>query len=281
MNGSISTKSTIHKAVIPAAGLGSRLRPLTNAIPKEMLPLGRYPVLHYIIKELRDADVTDICFIISPTKDVIRNYFGDGSAYGVQARYIYQTEMKGLGDAISLAEVWTCGEDFVVAFGDCVLEFPASNPLKRLMETHTNENSSATVLTQVIPLSLSSKYGIVKPVREVSPKCPVQMADLIEKPDPKDAPSNRAVAARWILSNRIFESLRSAPLQSNGELNLTDAVRQLITSGLPCWSTPLLVGENRLDIGGWKSYLAASARYAVNDKEFGSEISKEVIGGVV
>src|SRR5437588_8937489 len=89
----------IERAIVPAAGYGTRLRPLTEAIPKEMLPLGRKPVLEYVLEELRGAGITDVLFVVSTGKEMIRKYFGDGERFGVRCTYAIQPEMKGLGDA--------------------------------------------------------------------------------------------------------------------------------------------------------------------------------------
>src|SRR5579872_3708409 len=122
----MSTPRNLHRtpdrALIPAAGFGTRLRPLTSAIPKEMLPLGRKPVLEYVVEEMRGAGLTRLLFVISPGKELIRSYFGDGSRWGVHCDYAIQPEMRGLGDAILHGESWTDGLPFVVAFGDCIIE---------------------------------------------------------------------------------------------------------------------------------------------------------------
>ena len=113
---------TMRRAVVPAAGFGTRLRPLTNAIPKEMLPIGRKPVLHHVVDELLTAGLTEVLFVISPRKEMIREYFGDGSEFGINCEYTIQPEMRGLGDAILRSEPWTANEPFMVAFGDCMVK---------------------------------------------------------------------------------------------------------------------------------------------------------------
>ncbi len=281
MNHSKLSHSPVLKAVVPAAGLGSRLRPLTSAIPKEMLPLGRKFVLQYVIEELVDSGITDICIVVSPAKEMIKNFFGSGDAFGANIDYIVQSEMKGLGDAILLAEHWVAGEAFVTAFGDCIIEGTEVTPLSRLLQTFVNNSADAAVLTQFIPLDLSTKYGIIAPHSRVGDEESVRIVDIVEKPLSQNAPSNRAVAARWILNNKIFDSLRTAPLQKNGELNLTDAVSQLVRAGSLCWSTPLLTNERRIDIGGWRTYLTATIEYALKDNDYGREIRSEFEGATL
>src|SRR5690349_17245036 len=99
----------IDRAVIPAAGHGTRLRPITSAIPKEMLPLGRKPVLEHVLDEIRVAGITKVLFVVSPGKEMIESYFGDGQRFGVACDYVVQPQMLGLGDAILHAESWTNG----------------------------------------------------------------------------------------------------------------------------------------------------------------------------
>src|SRR5579862_3343934 len=122
------SRTTIDRAIIPAAGFGTRLRPLTTAIPKEMLPLGRKPVLEYVIEELRDAGVSRILMVVSAGKQMVRDYFGDGTAWGVRCDYVLQPEMRGLGDAVLQGEAWSEGEPVVVAFGDCIVRGCGTTP---------------------------------------------------------------------------------------------------------------------------------------------------------
>src|SRR5512143_4179910 len=112
----------IDRALVPAAGYGTRMRPLTRAIPKEMLPIGRKPVLEHVLDELKGAGIQRILFIISPGKDMVQGYFGDGSAWGVRCDYAVQQQMRGLGDALLHGEEWAEGHPVMVAFGDCLIE---------------------------------------------------------------------------------------------------------------------------------------------------------------
>src|ERR1051326_3097400 len=109
------SENRIRKAIVPAAGFGTRLHPLTKAIPKEMLPLGRKPVLQYVLEELKAAAIEEALLVISPGKEIIRNYFGDGAKFGIAIQYAVQNEMRGLGDAVLHGEEWANEEHFVVA----------------------------------------------------------------------------------------------------------------------------------------------------------------------
>lgn len=263
----------ITRAIVPAAGWGTRLRPLTNAIPKEMLPLGRRPVLEYVLTELRACGIEQVLFIVSAGKEAIRKYFAHGDEFGLRCDYVEQREMRGLGDAVLHAEDWSQGEHFVVAFGDCIIEPAAAPPLQRVLDTHALRDSIATVLAESIPRERSRSYGILAPAEnDPITAQPFELAGVVEKPDPIDAPSAFAVAARWVLSPVVFEALRQTKPARNGELNLTDAIHGMIRSGSRSWAVPLLPGERRLDIGGWETYLSAAASYALKDHEFGPQV---------
>ncbi len=280
-----SKPKLVVKAVIPAAGLGTRLRPLTNAFPKELLPIGREPVLAHIVRELRLAGITQAAFIVSESKPQIRNYFGEEFDEAISGRpdlpplrcaYLVQPHQKGLGDAILQAEEWTGGESFVVAFGDCLIDAPDSSlPLRRLLETFIRESAVAAVLVERVALEKVSRYGILSPhtpiesENESESEAPFRAGDIVEKPSPESAPSRLAVAARWALSPKIFDALRSGQLDSRGELNLTDPVRSLLKSGGALWGVPLMEGEARRDIGNYESFFAAFLRFAFRDPEYG------------
>lgn len=300
---STSILPPIDRALVPAAGLGTRLYPLTRALPKEMLPLGRRPVLEYVVEELRAAGITRILFVVSPSKPMIEAYFGDGAKWGVRCDYVLQPERKGLGEAILRGEAWAEGQPFVVAFGDCLIEeethysiTPSSShplplspphpqpptpnarsaPLRRLLETHRRERADATVLTERIARENTRKYGILAPAVPLpdAPTEPFPLADIVEKPAPELAPSTLAVAARWALNPTIFPFLRQASPGPDGEINLTDPVRALLAQGGRVWAVPLVDGEVRRDIGGWESYLLAAARAAASDPEFGPRVQR-------
>ncbi len=283
-----ANEKSLRRAVLPAAGLGTRLRPLTQAFPKELLPVGRKPVLAHIATELLGAGITEALFIISERKPQIRGFFGesyeDDVTGGVlHCSYTVQEQQRGLGDALLYAADWTEGEPFVVAFGDCLIDAPNSSaPLRRLMAAHQNEGSDATVLTEQVAWEKVVRYGVLAPA-EPQPDVPTEpfaLADIVEKPAPQDAPSRNVVAARWILAPAIFDILRRTPLDARGELNLTDAVRTLKREGGRLWAVPLRSGEFRRDIGNFETFYAAFLRAALTDPEFGASarrVAQEVL----
>src|SRR5579884_1948059 len=194
----------IRRAVVPAAGLGTRLRPLSNAIPKELLPIGRLPVLAHVVSELRGAGITEVLFVVSQRKTQIRALFGSGleaenGLPAVRFEYAVQEVQRGLGDAILHAEPWTEGEPFAVAFGDCLIEADgkagASGPLRRVMETHRVNRAAATVCVEQVPWERVSRYGVLAPEARTDrmPDEPFPAADIVEKPPRESAPSNFVV----------------------------------------------------------------------------------------
>lgn len=302
---------TVHKAVIPAAGLGTRLRPLTYAFPKELLPVGREPVLSHIVTELREAGITEALFIVSESKPQIRQFFGDiytgnrGDLPPLHCSYTMQVEQHGLGDALLYSESWVGADPFVVAFGDCIMEGREGepSPLQRLVATHVGQQAEATVLVELVDRAKVSRYGIVAPrpddllwgakadsvshpgssgslLIEESPVDPFPMADIVEKPSVESAPSRLAVAARWIVTPALFPYLRAASLDARGERNMTDGVRALLAHGAATgdgartggWAVPLRPGEARRDIGNFESFFAQFVRSALRDPEFGESI---------
>lgn len=295
--------SRVSKAVIPAAGLGTRLRPLTRAFPKELLPVGREPVLAYIATELREAGITEVLFIVSAGKPQIRDFFGDlysgenSHLPPLQCAYVTQTEQRGLGDALLYSEDWVGNAPFVVAFGDCIIEKIANkiaekankigneatdeaadslSPLQRLIMTFAVQQAEAAVLVETVEWANVSRYGVVAPCEPVgdSPHEPFALRDIIEKPTREEAPSRLAVAARWVVQPTLFPFLRQSALDARGERNMTDAVRALLGTGKTGWAVPLLAGEARRDIGNFESFLAQCVRAALRDAEFGVTVQR-------
>jgi UTP--glucose-1-phosphate uridylyltransferase len=272
---------SIRKAVIPAAGFGTRLRPLTQAFPKELLPVGRKPVLAHVAEELRGAGITEALFIVSERKPQIRAFFGeeynggDTSRPPLRCDYLIQTEQRGSGDAVLRAAEWIGQEPFVVAFGDCLIEASdSSEPLRRLIATHLSQQSETSVLVEQVAWEKVSRYGVLAPETPLgdAPTEPFPARDILEKPAREAAPSNLVVAARFALQPRIFDTLRRNELDARGELNLPDAMSRLRQEGFPLWAVPLRPGEARRDIGNFETFFAAFVRAALRDPEFGASI---------
>ena len=258
-------------AVVPAAGFGTRLRPLTDAIAKEMLPVGRKLALERIVEELRAAGMRRIVFVLSPAKEpVIRKHFGDGID-GADFAYALQPEMRGLGDAVGRAEPFIpAGQSFVVALGDAVFEEATPGAITtRLADRFAAGGDCAVgLIVQKVARDRISRYGVVKPAGEAGPDA-FAISDIVEKPAPDDAPSDYAAAARYALTPDIFAVLRQTLPGKGGEIQLTDAMRTLLQQGRGGVAVPLLPGETRHDIGGLDSYFKAFAAFALRDPDGG------------
>jgi|GEM_PF-249262 UTP--glucose-1-phosphate uridylyltransferase len=259
-------------AVVPAAGFGTRLRPLTHAIPKEMLPVGGKLALEWIIAELVGAGICHIILVVSPAKEpTMRHYFGEsGDGYGIS--YAIQPEMRGLGDAILQAEPYiTENRPFVVALGDAIFEEPTPGGLtRRLCEAVLSAEARLGLAVQRVPRERISRYGVIKPTHpdDVTRQA-IPITDIVEKPAPEDAPSDLAAAARYFAYPDVFTTIRETPPGKNGEIQFTDSMRLQLASGNTGIAIPLQSGEVRHDIGNLETYYRAFTTFALADAENG------------
>ena len=291
----------ITKAVVPVAGLGTRLLPTTKAIPKEMLPVGRQPIIQHVVEELIHACITDILFVSSRSKGAIENHFDDYSELmihleqgrhemGQVSRFDYrqrgveffftrqqvplgQTKPLGTGDAIAAAESFIGDESFVVAFGDSII-YSQQRPalLTRMIDSHQKNNSACSIAVYEVAHELVHHYGIVVPRQDESDTLDCRLADILEKPTPKQTPSRLAISARYVFSANIFSHIRRVPPAPNGEIYLTDAIAAQIEADLMVRAISLQEGERRYDIGNHRAYFKTFIDYAVADPECGQEM---------
>jgi UTP--glucose-1-phosphate uridylyltransferase len=289
----------VTKAVIPAAGLGTRLLPATKSQPKEMLPVGRKPILQYVVEELEAANLRQILIITGRRKRVIEDHFdsdpelvlaleqagneavlADLEYLEGRARFFYtrQSTPKGLGDAISLAADFVDGDDFVAALGDSMIAAgdPAA-PVRAMMETHRSLKAAATIAVEQVPPEEAFRYGIVSVDKdELSPGEPVVVTDIIEKPPAGAAPTSLAVAARYVFSPAIFEVLDRTLPDKRGEIQLSDAIKLLIQRGQPVYAWLLLPDQRRYDVGNFESYFRAFIDFALADERYGYLVRKYI-----
>lgn len=278
---------TVKFAVVPAAGIGSRLLPLTKAQPKEMLPLGRKPVLHYVVEELASANIRNILLITGRKKRSVEDYFdedGDLRHYGedkapsaerlgVNLAYMRQSNPLGSGHAVRLAASFTGNEPFFVAYGDCVIwEDKKGSLVSEMIVAYEHYKPSAIIAVQKIPRSQTSKYGIVA-IKHWKEKI-AEAEAIVEKPKADEAPSCYAVAARYLFSPLIYEAL-DAVRPSKGEWQLTDAIQKLIEWGEKVLCVKL-GKRKRFDVGNFSGYFLAFLHTAFNDLEVGKEIKREM-----
>ncbi len=268
-----ANSAQIRKAVIPAAGLGTRLRPLTSITAKEMLPLGPKPAVQYIIEELHSAGISDIIFVVSSQKPGIRNYFGDSTCDGqVRVSYVLQDVQKGLAHAILQAEDAVGGEPFIVALGDTIITSrQQTSPISRLIDAYSCNPAFASITVEKVPMEDVYRYGMVKPVAQVSTEA-FEIDGLIEKPKIEESPSDYAIGGRYIFASEIFDYIRKTPPGALGEIQITDAARLAIADGGRVWCSPVLHGERRYDIGNFKTYCEAFAAVCMLDAELSQSI---------
>lgn len=239
---------TIRKAVIPAAGYGTRFLPISKAVPKEMLPVVDKPVIQYVVEEAVASGITDILLIISRGKRAIEEHFianpeleSDLEAKGktepleelrklqnlARIHFVFQPKMGGLGDAIRCARDHVNGEPFAVLLGDALVSNSegAKPVLRQLMDVHEKHGGSVVALEEV-PQEKVSRYGIMGGAEVESGV--IRADKFVEKPKPEEAPSRLAVSARYILSASIFDELATTKPGKGGEIQLTDAMASLM-----------------------------------------------------
>lgn len=271
------TNRTVRKAVIPAAGLGTRFLPATKAQPKEMLPIVDKPAIQYIIEEAIQSGIEEILIITGRNKRAIEDHFDravelemtlkEQGKYdllnlieeisNVTIHYVRQKEAKGLGHAVLCAKQFVGNEPFAVLLGDDIID--ASVPcLKQMMSVY--EDCPGTILgVQEVPLNKVSSYGIVKPVAIKDNLW--QAVDLVEKPSIAEAPSSLAVLGRYILQPEIFEILENTPPGRGGEIQLTDALRTLAMENKSVYAYNF--EGRRYDVGDKQGYLEATIEFAL------------------
>jgi len=273
----------ITRAIVPAAGRGTRLYPITKAQPKEMLPLGPRPVIQGVAEELIAAGVTDILLITGDTKRAIEDHFDPASGLTPEnapaetrqfaldptsARFysLRQGEPRGLGHAVSCGAKFAGDEHVVVALGDCILT--SREPLTRMVRLHERYEADISIVVQRVSLEATRRYGIIDPGDGLDEDC-FEMRDIVEKPGPDAAPSQFAVAARYVFSPEIFDYLSGLKPGLGDEIQLTDAIRAMIADGHRAVAVPLAEGEHRLDVGNYASYGRAFIRTMLTDSELG------------
>ncbi len=249
----------IRRAIIPAAGKGTRLFPLTKAVPKELIPLGRKPVLEHVVEECTLCGVEEIIFIISPAKDAIRRHFGE-SVGNIRFQYAYQPVPLGLADAVRCAKDYVADEPFAVVLGDSVIESTHSlPPFRRVLDMFEETCADAVILVQPTPRDQLSRYGVVKPKDAVDSSFGFEIEDIVEKPLPDEAPSIYAVAGRYAFKPSIFEYIDRTPRGTGNEYQISDSIRIMIEDGGRICCVALQDGEVRRDIGTFETYFEAFA----------------------
>ncbi len=270
----------IAKAIVPVAGLGTRLLPTTKSLSKEMLPVGRLPVVHHVVEELATAGIRQILFVTGRNKSAIENHFDDSGAAacqfgyrerGIEFFFAHQPPPPGTGTAVAIGEAFATDEPFVVAFGDSIVRTHSGRPLlQRMIDSHLRHCAAGTIGAYEVPEDRMHHYGILVP--EVATAEDSKLTAILEKPTPAQTPSRLAVSARYVFSPAIFPHIRATSPSPSGEVYLTDAIAALIAAGDPVRAVRLSADEQRYDIGNHLSYFASFIDYALDDPEWGAQI---------
>ncbi|MBN2349119.1 MAG: UTP--glucose-1-phosphate uridylyltransferase GalU [Bacteroidales bacterium] len=277
----------VKKAVIPAAGLGTRFLPATKAQPKEMLPIIDTPSIQYVVQECVDSGIEDILIISGKGKRSIEDHFDrnfeleerikadEDEVLYTQLRhienmanihFIRQKELNGLGDAIRYARYHCGNEPFAVLLGDTIIDsvIPAT---QQLIDTY-EQYKQTIIAVEVVPKEKVSRYGITGG-KKISDKL-MQIDELVEKPEVDKAPSNLAIAGRYILTPEIFEALDKTSRGKGNEIQLTDALRLLLRHEDILAQT---IEGKRYDIGNKLDFIKTTIDFALKRKEFSKPIS--------
>jgi UTP--glucose-1-phosphate uridylyltransferase len=271
----------IRKAVIPAAGFGTRFLPATKSQPKEMLPIVDTPVIQYVVEEAVAAGITDILMVIGKGKRAVEEHFDRNFQLEEQLKtkgyikelerirrisemadihFIWQKEIKGLGDAIYCARHHVNNEPFMVLLGDTVMDaaIPAAQQLLDVFE----KVHSPVVLLEEVAREKVSRYGVIDG-KQTTPGI-YEIRDFIEKPSVEEAPSNLVVAGRYIFTPDIFGYIEQTPPGKGGEIQITDAMRLMIKNRLMYGRK--LEGK-RCDIGNKEGFIRTNLEFALKDPD--------------
>ncbi|MDR7073327.1 UTP--glucose-1-phosphate uridylyltransferase GalU [Fictibacillus barbaricus] len=280
----------VRKAIIPAAGLGTRFLPATKAMPKEMLPIVDKPTIQYIVEEAIESGIEDIIIVTGKGKRAIEDHFDHAfeleqnlyekgkfellekvqhTSKMADIHYIRQKEPKGLGHAVYCARKFIGDEPFAVLLGDDIVQ--GEKPcLKQLIEQYENTGSSI-IGVQEVPDEQTSRYGIIDPMSQIGNLYGVN--NFVEKPAPGTAPSNLAIMGRYLLTPEIFTHLETQETGAGGEIQLTDAIQKLNTF-------QRVFAYNfegtRYDVGEKLGFIMTTIDFALRDKEISRQLLPEL-----
>lgn len=282
----------IDLAIVPVAGQGTRMLPLTKSQPKEMLPVGGKPAVQYVVEELAESGIRRLLFITGPGKDSIENHFDidaeliallresgkeellaelEFERRNLEYFYTRQRRQLGLGHAILCGRSFVGEQPFVVALGDSIIGVNAqSDIVARMVEEFEKSGADAVVAIESVPPDEVQQYGVVKP--RTSDGNVFLIEDLVEKPTPDEAPSNLTLAARYVCGPAIFDCLARTQPDRGGQVQLTDALRLLIQEGGRVLGMRLASGETRHDIGDFENYFRSFVEFALADGRYGKEL---------
>jgi UTP--glucose-1-phosphate uridylyltransferase len=280
----------VNKAVFPVAGMGTRFLPATKSSPKEMLPIVDKPLIQYAVEEAIAAGITEMIFITNSTKGAIKDHFTTNFELekklqkqgkqeflniiknilpkNISCVYVDQPQALGLGHAVLCAKENVGNETFAVLLVDDLIDGGKHNCLRQLIDIYAQTNSSV-IAVQQIPPEDSRKYGVIDFDGEINHA--IKINQVVEKPEPKNAPSNFGVVGRYILKPQIFDLLENIAPGSGGEIQLTDAIDKLIQNDdvYAC-----KFAGTRYDCGNKLGYLHATIQYALKHPEVAEDFRK-------
>lgn len=281
----------ISKTIIPAAGLGSRFLPYTKAVPKEMIPLLNKPAIHYVVEESVQAGLKNVIIVNNRERLSIHHYFSAAPELTAVLKeqhkeeliasiqklmrmatftYVSQAEPLGLGHAVLMANhIVDPREYFAVILPDDII-LNAQPAIEQLTKVALQEKATVIAI-QEVPTECLSSYGIVAIKKQLTPRL-YHVADLVEKPVSCDAPSNLAIVGRYVLSAKIFPVLQELAQSNNREIQLTEAISQLIKDGEKVYAYK--IQGNRFDIGTPVGWLKATIALALHHPDYGPQIQQ-------
>jgi len=271
----------IKKCLFPAAGYGTRFLPATKAVPKEMLPILTKPLLQYGVEEALSAGITNMAIVTGRGKRAIEDHFDNSFELEMQLRgtskesylkeikeiikhstftYVRQKQMLGLGHAILTGELLIGDEPFAVILADDLCDCNEREVTSQLIEIY-NQHKCSVVAIEEVPMNQTSKYGIIAGNLVDESEDTYRVTDMIEKPEPNDAPTNMAIIGRYILTPDIFDILKKTKPSKSGEIQITDA---LLTQAKQGKVIAYKFKGKRFDCGGIKGYVEATNYFAKN-----------------
>ncbi len=284
--------SSVTKAIIPAAGKGTRFLPATKSQPKEMLPIVDTPVMQYVVEEAVDSGLEDILIVTGRDKRSIEDHFdyhpelegvlekAEKSALRDQVReiadlanlfFIRQKEVLGLGDALLTGRRHIGSEPCAVLLGDTIMANGGGEPCSKQLISVFEKTGKPVIAVEKVDPSKTGRYGIIDG-EEIEPGL-FKLRSLIEKPEPEEAPSNLAIAGRYILTPDIFDLIETAERQRDGEIGLTPALNQMAERGE---LYALLFDGKRYDIGNRLDFVLTNIDFALRRADIGADVREYI-----
>ena len=283
----------VRKAIIPAAGLGTRFLPATKALAKEMLPIVDKPTIQFIVEEARKSGIQDIVVVDGKNKRSIEDHFDSNpelqdnlrdkhkdemlklvqETTDINIYFIRQSHPRGLGDAVLTARDFIGDEPFVVMLGDDLNNINNNGtPLTKELIDSYHETGASTLAVMRVPHEDTSKYGVINPSKEVKPGL-FNVTSFVEKPDPKDAPSDLAIIGRYVFTPEIFDVLAKTKPGKGNEIQLTDAINTLNKT------QRVFAHEykgDRYDVGNKFGWIETNIEYGLNHPEVKDELREYI-----